>query len=77
MFKRYDKVRIRYLTDEERYDKPLHYNRKMVRYEGLEGVITHVNKRDYGEIYKVKTKLGDEWKWLPEWLEEPIIYNAF
>ena len=28
MFKKYDKVRIRHLTDEERYDKPLHYNRK-------------------------------------------------
>ena len=72
MFKKYDKVRIRHLTDEERYD-----NRKMVYYEGLEGVITSVNKRDYGEIYRVETELGDEWKWLPEWLEEPVTYDAF
>lgn len=49
----------------------------MVYYEGLEGVITSVNKRDYGEIYRVETELGDEWKWLPEWLEEPVTYDAF
>ncbi len=49
----------------------------MVHYEGLEGVITSVNKRSYGTIYRVKTELGDEWKWLPEWLEELIIYNAY
>lgn len=76
-FKVGDKVRIRNLTDEERYDQDLHYNENMEQYEGLDGTIEGIQKRHYGYIYLVKTKLGSEWLWMDKWLEEDVTYAGY
>ena len=76
-FKVGEKVRIRNLTDEERYNQNLHYNRNMKKYEGLDGVIVQIKKRDYGPIYVVETKLGSQWNWMDKWLEPDTQYVGY
>lgn len=49
----------------------------MRQYEGLDGVIVQIKKRNYGPIYEVKTKLGSEWYWIDNWLEPDIQYAGY
>lgn len=76
-FKVGDTVRIRNLTNEERYGQKLHYHIDMQQHEGLVGVVVKIKKRDYGLIYEVETKRGGEWYWIDKWLEEDITYAGY
>ena len=76
-FKVGDTVRIRNLTDAERYGQKLHYHIDMQQHEGLVGVVVKIKKRDYGPIYEVETKLGSEWYWIDNWLEPDIQYAGY